>query len=197
MRKIAIPLIAFITIAARAQLEPVLPMTSVRVVDANGKYIGTPITMSPQEMRIAVIPNVVGATADDMILLSYTMTTRTRDRVARGKWSVYTQSYLWFDGPGCTGSAFTKYRDDIILRRIAGVTQEGRLYVSEPSFRPVRPMIRSAEGDGYDGEFLCLDNPTRLATEDLVAVTVIGNLESTFRGPFALSDLPRARSARH
>lgn len=184
---------------AQGVVDPIVPINTVRIMDSMGKLVGYPVEMSTTRFVIAMKP----ATAlgdDDPIMLVYQMSKRTRDGLPIGKWSVDGQKTLHFSGPNCTGQAYTLNRDDRVVRRIAAVTRDNRLFVSSDAPIVSTYPVLSAEGDQYDGEFLCTNYGAQAsaAVRDAVTVDLVGDLDQMFIPPFnTASTGARFRAAPH
>jgi hypothetical protein len=189
--------VGFAAIAEAQKVDAIAPLSTVRILDATGKVVGYPVEMSSTRFVIAVKP-ASDPTDNDPILLEYTISKKTANGAPIGRWNVEGQSEMFFDGPNCTGQAYIRHRDDVVVRRVAAVSKDNRLWVSSDVPTASRPSISASEANGYDGEFRCITRGIPAPERDpLVPVFLVGDLDDIFIPPFNTSTLAaRLRAVR-
>jgi hypothetical protein len=165
------------------------PGTALRLIDANDKIAGYPLQIAPNGIGLAF-----QLSDGDAVVISYTKSTRSRNGKPVARWRGATEGTMYFENSDCTGKAWVAAPPvDLVLPRLTYVTQDNRLWVSEPDPVQVSATYRSTAADVYDGEFGCTRGTISNRADQVIQVSLVGDLDDLFTYPLRIS-VPRVRA---
>ncbi len=200
LRCVCVASLLFFSAAFGQTVDGIAPLQSVNIIDANGKFIGTVMSLSPVSATVAFRLNTPDATPDDVIPLGVTITLNTRDHSRRPQWQSAGGPVV-FDRADCTGKAYIQDSSSefSLVGRATAVTGDSRLWVSNHSRQHVSMTVFGRAFSPFAGEFECNPSGAGEVMQLMVEVSPVARLDDLFAWPFHLQPVSgvRQRSVAH